>query len=436
MKQITILGTGYVGLVSGACFAEIGNQVIYTDIDHARIARLQEGEVPFYEPGLKELVKRNTAEGRIRFTCDVAVAIAVSEIIFIAVGTPMSPSGEADLTHIRAAAQTIGEHLNGYKVIVNKSTVPVGTGRWVHAVIQQHLKDPSIEFDVVANPEFLREGSAIFDCMHMDRAIIGTASPQASRIIEELHAPFGTTVFTTDRESAEMIKYASNAFLATKISFINAIAHICEGVDADVTKVAEGMGLDSRIGGKFLLAGLGFGGSCFPKDTHAIVHMAERVGYDFALMKAVIATNDQQRLVIVRKLEDIFVEIQGLNIAVLGLAFKPNTDDLRCAPSLDIISVLLALGAVVWAYDPVALEGARKQLSEEVTLCDDVYETVMDCDACLIVTEWNEVRNMDLAKVRNLMRTPIVIDGRNCFGLEVMKSHGFIYHSIGRAVVE
>ncbi len=436
MKQITIIGTGYVGLVSGACFAEIGNRVIYTDIDHARIARLEAGEIPFYEPGLKELVQHNTAEGRIRFTSDVAMAIAASEILFITVGTPMSPSGEADLTYIQAAAKTIGEHLNGYKVIVNKSTVPVGTGQLVRAVIQQHLKDPSIEFDVVSNPEFLREGSAISDCMKMDRAIIGEANTRASRIIEELHAPFGTTIYTTDLESAEMIKYASNAFLASKISFINAIAHICEGVGADVTKVAGGMGLDSRIGGKFLQAGLGFGGSCFPKDTHAIVHMAETVGYDFALMKAVIATNDQQRLVIVRKLEDIVGPIKGLKVAVLGLTFKPNTDDMRCAPSLDIISALLGLGAVVRAYDPVALEGARKLVGSEVALYDDVYEAVMDCDACLIVTEWREIRDMDLAKVRQLMRTPIVIDGRNCYDLEVMRTHGFIYHSIGRAVVK
>jgi len=433
MKKITVIGSGYVGLVSGACFAEIGNRVICCDVDPAKISMLQRGEVPIYEPGLQELIQQNADAERIFFTTEIGGAIEASDIIYIAVGTPMADNGEADLRYVREVAKTIGKHLNGYKVIVNKSTVPVGTGELVRKIVKENRVNRRIDFDVVSNPEFLREGSALSDCMNMDRAVIGATSDKAAKIIAELHAPFRTRIFTTSLESAEMIKYAANAFLATKISFINAIANICEQTGADVTHVAEGMGLDSRIGSKFLQAGLGYGGSCFPKDTFALTHIAEQAGYDFALLKSVIATNDRQRLIVLDKLKEALGSLQDKQIAVLGLAFKPNTDDMRYAPSLTIVPELLKQGATVRAYDPIAAEAAKKQLPESVQYEDSIEEALAGCDACLILTEWNEIVQMDLAKTRRLLRQPIVVDGRNCFSLQEMNKYGFLYHSIGRA---
>ncbi|BBI32101.1 UDP-glucose 6-dehydrogenase TuaD [Cohnella abietis] len=435
MQKIAVIGTGYVGLVSGTCFAEIGNRIICCDVDEVKINSLKRGVVPIYEPGLKELIDKNTAAGRLLFSSNVGEAIEASDIIYIAVGTPMSDTGEADMRYVKDVAKKIGEHLNGYKVIVNKSTVPVGTGELVRQIISNHRKYPTVHFDVVSNPEFLREGSAISDCMNMDRAVIGSTSDKAAKLIAELHAPFGTSIFQTDLESAEMIKYAANAFLATKISFINAIANICERVGADVTRVSEGMGLDSRIGGKFLQAGIGYGGSCFPKDTFALAHIADQSGYDFELLKAVIRTNDQQRLLVTDKLKQAIGSADGKRIAVLGLAFKPNTDDMRYAPSLSIIPELVELGASVRAFDPIAVESAKPLLPEEVQYFNTIEETLEGCDACIILTEWPEIVSMDLLKAKRLMKETVLIDGRNCIPQQSIQQHGFTYHSIGRRPV-
>jgi UDPglucose 6-dehydrogenase len=435
MRNIAVIGTGYVGLVSGTCFSHIGNKVTCCDIDEQKIEGLKKGIIPIYEPGLEELVKANVAEGRLDFTTNIAQAVQEAEIIYIAVGTPMSPTGEADLKYVVAAAQTIGEHLNGYKVIVNKSTVPVGTGRLVERIVREHLKDPSLEFDVVSNPEFLREGSAIADCMNMERAVIGARTDRAANIIAQLHEPFETNLFITDVESAEMIKYAANAFLATKISFINAIANICERVGADVTQVAAGMGMDSRIGSKYLQAGIGYGGSCFPKDTHALVQIAEKAGYDFQLLKSVIATNDRQRLVIIDKIEELLGDVEGKTIGILGLAFKPDTDDMREAPSLTIIPKLLSKGARIKAYDPIAADEARKHFGDSIRYEDDPYETIKNCDVCVILTEWQQVKSLDLDRAKRLLKQPVIVDGRNCFEPKMLRKKGFTYASIGRSVV-
>lgn len=435
MKKITVIGSGYVGLVSGTCFAEIGNRIICCDVDQTKITMLQRGEIPIYEPGLKELVSKNMEEERLFFTTEIGGAIEASDIIYIAVGTPMAENGEADLRYVQEVAKMIGKHLNGYKIVVNKSTVPVGTGALVQKIIRENRKNHLIDFDVVSNPEFLREGSAIYDCMNMDRAVIGATSEKAAKVISELHAPFQTRIFNTNVESAEMIKYAANAFLATKISFINAIANVCEHFGADVTQVAEGMGMDSRIGNKFLQAGIGYGGSCFPKDTFALTHIADQAGYDFTLLKSVIATNDRQRLIVLDKLQNALGSLNGKQIAVLGLAFKPNTDDMRYAPSLTIIPSLIRQGAAVRAYDPIAVEAAKTLLPTEVRYCESIERTIAGCDACVILTEWKEIIEMDLAKVRRLLRTPIIIDGRNCFSLESMNRYAFVYHSIGRPAI-
>ncbi|MGD6778625.1 UDP-glucose 6-dehydrogenase TuaD [Sutcliffiella horikoshii] len=434
MKRIAVMGTGYVGLVSGTCFAEVGHQVICCDIDETKINKLLNGEIPIYEPGLEEVVKRNIEEKRLTFTTDIPSAIRDSEVIYIGVGTPMAPSGEADLTYVKNVAKTIGENLNSYKVVVNKSTVPVGTGRLVASIIKENLQE-EMDFDVVSNPEFLREGSALYDTMNMERAVIGASSEKAAAIIKEVHEPFNTTIISTNIESAEMIKYASNAFLATKISFINDIANICERVGADVTKVAEGMGMDTRIGAKFLQAGIGYGGSCFPKDTQALVHIAEQVDYDFKLIKAVIETNQHQKMHIVRKLKDVFPSLKGKKISVLGLAFKPNTDDMRDSPSLDIIPALLELGAEVKAFDPIAIKEAKHHFADSITYSTDLHSTLDGADAAVILTDWKEVMEMDLSIAKQLLNNPILIDGRNCFDLKYAEEAGLIYHSIGRPQV-
>lgn len=435
MKRIAVMGTGYVGLVSGTCFAEIGNRVICCDIDEQKINNLKNGIIPIYEPGLEDLVKQNAAKGNLSFTTDIAAAIQDSDIVYIAVGTPMAETGEANLSYVDAVAKTIGENLNSYKVVVNKSTVPVGTGKRVYNIIQE-VSGGKQEFDVVSNPEFLREGSAIEDTMNMERAVIGASSEKAAGIIEELHAPFNTIILKSDLESAEMIKYASNAFLATKISFINDIANICEEIGADVTKVAEGMGLDSRIGKKFLNAGIGYGGSCFPKDTSALLHIASSVGYDFKLIRAVMETNDIQKSKVVKKIKDVFGDIEGKTFAILGLAFKPNTDDMRDAPSLEIIPELLNNGAKIKAFDAIAIDEAKKHFGDTIDYYDNIYEALSGADACIIVTDSAEVKELDLTKVKECLENPIVIDGRNIFDLNEAKKHSLIYHSIGRPIVE
>ncbi|WP_219835809.1 UDP-glucose/GDP-mannose dehydrogenase family protein [Paenibacillus sp. R14(2021)] len=435
MNKVAVIGTGYVGLVSGTCFAEIGNEVVCCDIDPIKIEKLNKGIIPIYEPGLGELIASNREANRLVFTTDINGAIQASDIVFIAVGTPMSSTGEADLTYVKAVAQTIGQNLNNYKVVVTKSTVPVGTGRMIAEIIEGNRPDPSIAFDVVSNPEFLREGTAIADCMNMERAIIGSTSQKASDIIAELHKPFNTTVFQTDLESAEMIKYAANAFLATKISFINEIANLCERLGADVSQVSIGVGLDSRIGSKFLQAGIGYGGSCFPKDTEALRYLASACNYDFRIINSVIGVNNSQRLVIMDKLQAALKDLEGKNIAVLGLSFKPATDDLRYAPSLDLIPLLIGNGASVRAYDPVSMLEASRHLPEQVEFGTDLYDTVKHADACVILTDWDEIKQMDFKRVHQLLGQPIIVDGRNCFTNETMQQNGFNYFSIGRAPV-
>jgi UDPglucose 6-dehydrogenase len=432
LKTIAMLGTGYVGLVTGTCFAEIGNRVICCDVDESKIENLKSGIVTIYEPGLEELIRSNVRRQRLSFTSDISSAIREADIVYIAVGTPMAETGESDLSYVKSAAQMIGMSMNRYKVVVIKSTVPVGTARMVADIIRANLANPGIPFDVVSNPEFLREGTAVDDCMNMERAVIGSRSDSAAMIIAELHEPFQTNILITDWESAEMIKYASNTFLATKISFINAIANICEQVGANVVDVAAGMGMDSRIGSKFLQAGIGYGGSCFPKDTHALVHIAAKAGYDFRLLKEVIAVNEQQKKVAVGKLKKIFGDLAGKKIAVLGLSYKPNTNDMRDAPSLTIIPMLLQEGARVKAFDPIATDEARRHFGASIEYGEDLYETLAGCDACLILTEWKVIREMDLDQFKLLMKQPVMVDGRNCFDPRMMKRLGIRYYSIGR----
>jgi UDPglucose 6-dehydrogenase len=435
MKKIAVIGTGYVGLVSGTCFADSGNQVTCCDIDQLKINELVQGIMPIYEPGLKELVQKNVRKGTLNFSANISQEIQEAEVILIAVGTPMTSSGKADLTYVKQVAKSIGENLNGYKVIVTKSTVPVGTGKLIESVIEKY-SIANHPFDVVSNPEFLREGTAIKDTMNMERAVIGTTSEKAFQIIEEMHQPFTSNIVKTSLETAEIIKYAANAFLATKISFINDIANICERVGADVTKVSEGIGLDSRIGNKFLQAGVGFGGSCFPKDTAALLHIAEDSGYDFKLIKAVIETNEGQRVQLVKKLIQALGSLHGKTISVLGLAFKPDTDDIRSSPALDIIPYLSEQGAIVKAYDPIAIVEAKKQIGYQCTYTEDIYEAINDTDACLILTDWKDVKSLDLPLVKQIMKQPLIVDGRNLFDLERMNHLGFTYLSVGRPAIQ
>jgi len=434
VKKIAVIGAGYVGLVSGTCFADAGNHVTCCDIDETKISNLLHGVMPIYEPGLKELVQKNVERGMLHFTSDISHAIIHAEVIYIAVGTPMKSNGEADLLYVKQVAKVIGENLNHYKVIVTKSTVPVGTGKQIESIIRHYSQNQHL-FDIVSNPEFLREGAAIKETMKMERAVIGTTSEKAYQIIAELHQPFTSKIVKTTVESAELIKYAANAFLATKISFINDIANICERVGADVTKVSEGIGLDSRIGRKFLQAGVGFGGSCFPKDTAALLQMSKAVGYDFKLIQAVMETNETQRVRIVEKLLTTVGSLEGKTISVLGLAFKPDTNDIRSSPALNIIPQLLNLGAKVKAYDPIAIEEAKKQLGYLCTYSENVYEVINQTDACIILTDWQEVKQLDLKRVKDLLNQPIMIDGRNLFEVDFMHQLGFTYLSVGRPAV-
>lgn len=428
--KIAVVGAGHVGLVTGACFADLGNTVICIDIDKDRIAGLKKNRMPYYEPGLEEIVKRNQSQGRLFFTTDLSLAVKKSEIIFIAVGTPPKDNGDADLTFVENVAKQIAISMNSYKLVVEKSTVPVETGKWVGHTISIHNKK-KVKFDVASNPEFLREGSAIKDFMHPDRVVLGVESNKAKEMLLELYKPLNAPILVTDINSAEIIKHASNSFLATKISFINAVANICECVKADVEKVAEGMGLDKRIGREFLNAGSGYGGFCFPKDVEAFIRLSEKLGYDFQLLRAVKDINESQKQMVVRKAEKLLWNIAGKVVGVLGLAFKPDTDDMRFAPSIDVINILQRDGADIKAFDPQAIENAQKIL-KDVKFCKDAYEVAKNADCLIIMTEWNQFKELDLSKIKRLMKQPVVIDGRNIYDPEKMKKMGFRYIGVGR----
>jgi UDPglucose 6-dehydrogenase len=429
MKKICVVGTGHVGLVTGACFADLGNQVTCLDIDAVKIAGLVQGVLPIYEPGLEELVRRNQRAGRLSFTTDYAKAVEGSRFIFVAVDTPSGSHGETEMKHIRSAAEAIGQVLTQPAIIVNKSTVPIGTGDLVAQIIQRTNGQAS--FSVVSNPEFLREGSAVSDFMNPDRIVLGSTDRQAAEEVAQLHAAFNCPIIITDLRTAEMIKYASNAFLATRVSFINEIAAICDELGADVKEVARGMGLDQRIGPGYLEAGLGYGGSCFPKDVQALAHMAAVHGLHPQLLRAVMDINQDQRRLVLQRLRQILGSLEGRTIGLLGLSFKPNTDDMREAASLEIIALLIQEGATVKAYDPEAMERA-KALVPEVHLCPDAYSVADGSDALVIVTEWNEFKQLDMDKIRSLLRYPVLIDGRNLFEVEEMEALGFIYCGVGR----
>jgi UDPglucose 6-dehydrogenase len=432
--NICVVGTGYVGLVTGAVFADLGNEVVCVDNDPEKIATLKAGRMPIYEPGLEEMVDRNVADGRLSFATDLAAAVRRSVIVFVTVGTPPGAGGQSDLTAVEDVAAGIGLAMERYTVVVNKSTVPVGTGDLVRDVIAKNQPRP-IPFDVVSNPEFLREGSAIEDTLRPDRIVIGAPTQQVAMTLLELYAPLERPMIITDVPSAEMIKYASNAFLATKISFINAIANICELAGADVTQVMKGMGLDPRIGSAFLQAGLGYGGSCFPKDTESLIHTAASLGYDFGLLRAVAEINRARVRHLVGKIETTLAPLSERVVAVLGLAFKPNTDDIRDAKSLEVIDLLVGRGACVRVYDPVAMPNSRKLLPPTVVYCESSYEAAAGADGLALVTEWNEFKLLNLERLRAVMRRPVVFDGRNIWEPERMRRLGFEYHTIGRRPV-
>lgn len=430
--KLAIIGTGYVGLVNGAGFANLGNDVICLDIDKAKIDQLSDGVMTIYEPGLEEICQRNLKTGRLTFTTDGIKAVQESDIIFICVGTPENEQQEADLTAVQAAAQTIGRYMNSYKIVVNKSTVPVGTADLVKKIIDQNQQE-KMEFDVVSNPEFLREGAAVKDFENPDRIVIGTDSKKAEEIMTSLYRSRARTdrpIMVTGIRSAEIIKYASNAMLATRISFMNQIAYLCEKTGADIKEVAKGMGFDGRIGPRFLQAGVGFGGSCFPKDVKALIGTLKQNDCDADLFEAVARINETQKNIAVEKLKSV-MEIKDRTIAVWGISFKPKTDDIREAPALIIIRALQKLGAKVHACDPVAIENAKKQL-DEVKFFENPYESIRDCDALIIATEWNEFRNLDMRAVKILLKNPIIIDGRNIYDPKEMRALGFEYMGIGR----
>lgn len=428
--NIAVIGTGYVGLVSGVCFSELGNRVICVDNNQDKVEMLNAGEVPIYEPGLQDLMVANKRAGKLSFTSDIAVAIRESDIIFIAVGTPSLPNGEANLGFVEQVAIEIGTHLESYKIVVTKSTVPVGTNDRVRELIQSISTQP---FDVASVPEFLREGSAVKDTLNPDRIVIGTDSERAIQALKKLHRPLTENLIVTDIRSAEMIKYASNAFLATKISFINEISNICEKVGADVTRVAEGMGYDKRIGSSFLKAGIGYGGSCFPKDTQALIQIAGQVDYDFRLLKSVVQVNQDQRFNVIRKLEEIFGTLSGRTIAIWGLAFKPDTDDVRDAPAIDIIRYLTEAGAVVKAYDPIATTNFRREVDAASIVWEETpLHAAKGADALCVLTEWKEFSQMNLMELASMMNEAIMIDGRNVYNKEQIKASGFQYYSVGR----
>jgi UDPglucose 6-dehydrogenase len=431
MRNIAVIGVGYVGLVTGACFSDLGNKVMALDINEERIENLKRCILPIYEPGLGEVVERNVAANRLNFTTSYTEALKDAEFVFICVGTPQGVDGEADLQYVRQAAESIAQHMDHRLIIINKSTVPVGTGDWVADIVRSTQPSP-IPFNVVSCPEFLREGSALQDFMNPDRTVLGSFERDAADEVARLHLPLRAPIVITDLRTAEMIKYASNAFLATKISFINEIANICEALGADVKEVSVGMGLDKRIGRFFLDAGIGYGGSCFPKDVKALKHMATVQGKHPQLLGSVIDINESQRREVIIKLRQILGDdLEGMRIGILGLAFKPNTDDMREAPSITIAELLDESGAVVKGYDPVAMKHA-KQMMPMLELCKDAYEVADGCDALVIITEWNEFKHLDMERIKAVMRRPVIIDGRNLYDPEMMKEYGFIYRGFGR----
>ncbi len=439
--KLAVIGSGYVGLTTGACFAEMGNQVICVDKDRAKIEMLLAGRVPIFEPGLEEMIHRNTVSGRISFTLDLAAAVQKSQIIFIAVGTPPEEDGSADLQHVLAAAREIAQSMNEPKIIVNKSTVPIGTADLVRNAIQEVLdgRALTLNFDVVSNPEFLKEGAALDDFMHPDRVVIGTDNPKAGETMRTLYAPFCRThdrVLIMGIRSAEMTKYAANALLATKISFINEISRLCDAYGADVSEVRNGIGSDTRIGYKFIYPGVGYGGSCFPKDIKALIHMAGKVGYNSHILKAVEEVNAAQKRVLVDKLVSHYgTDLSGKTFCVWGLAFKPQTDDMREAPSIVIIDALLKLNAKIRAYDPVAMQEAAKIFGENpsICLCEDEYSALEGSDGLLLITEWHQFRYPDFNRMAEIMRSKVIFDGRNLYSPGTVKELGFTYYGIGRS---
>ena len=431
--RIAVVGTGYVGLVAGTCFAESGNNVICVDIDEDKVRRLKDGIVPIYEPGLEELLRRNVHDGRLGFTTDYAAGIKGAEVVFIAVGTPPGEDGGADLKYVLAAARSIGANLTGYAVVVDKSTVPVGTARKVKAAMAETANHP---YDVVSNPEFLKEGAAIDDFLKPDRVVIGSESERAKKIMDELYSPFvrtGNPIIHTDIESAELTKYAANAMLATRISFMNEIANICNLVGANVNHVRAGIGTDARIGSRFLFSGCGYGGSCFPKDVKAIVKTAEEHGYEFEILKAVESVNERQKGVLFEKAKAHFKgDLAGKHFAVWGLAFKPNTDDMREAPSIVLCNQLKEAGATVTAFDPEAMDEAREHyLGDSINYAQRPMDALDGADALIIVTEWNEFRRPDFEVIRESLEHPVIIDGRNIYSRDVLEGLGFTYYAIG-----
>ncbi|MFH1619282.1 MAG: UDP-glucose/GDP-mannose dehydrogenase family protein [bacterium] len=433
-KNICVVGTGYVGLVSGACFAETGHRVVCVDSDKAKISALRKGKIPIYEPGLDAVVRRNVRAGRLFFCGSIAEGMfhrgAKAEVVVVAVGTPPRPDGSADLSAVEHVAQAVAENMRDYTIIVEKSTVPVETGDRIFRTVNRFNRK-RIPFDVVSNPEFLREGNAVGDFLKPDRVVLGVAAERAASVMKDVYAPLKAPVVITDIKSAELIKHASNSFLATKISYINAVANICEMTGANVEDVSNGMGLDKRIGAAFLKAGVGFGGFCFPKDLEAFYWIARNKGYDFQLLKAVKEINEGQKTWMLRKLEEELWNLEGKTVAVLGLAFKPDTDDMRFAPSIDIISGLKSRGVKVRAYDPVAMKRAKEVISG-IKYCRNVRECVRDADCAILVTEWAEFKNMDMRKIMLLLKHPIILDGRNLYDPAKMRKMGFTYKSVGR----
>lgn len=428
--KLAVIGTGYVGLVSGVCFAHKGNEVICVDLEQHKIDMLNRAESPIYEPGIEELIALNLEAGRLEFTSDLADAVRRSDIVILAVGTPSLANGEANLSYIEQAAADVGKAMNGYKIIMTKSTVPVGTNEKIKDVLARHT---SLSFDIVSAPEFLREGSAINDTLHPDRIIIGLDNTGLRETMVSLHQVFTDKIYVTDIRSAEMIKYASNAFLATKISFINEIANICEKVGADVTCVADGMGMDKRIGSSFLQAGIGYGGSCFPKDTNALIQIAGNVDYEFKLLKSVVEVNTDQRFMIVSKLRESLGQLHGVPIGIWGLAFKPNTDDIREAPALEIVETLIQAGAIVKLYDPIAMEKFKERVNHpNIVWCSSPQQAAEGSDAVCLLTDWEEFKNVNLVQLASILHKPVLIDGRNVFTEEQIQGSGLEYYSVGR----
>ncbi|SOC41233.1 UDP-glucose dehydrogenase family protein [Salinicoccus kekensis] len=429
--DIAVIGTGYVGLVTGACLAEVGNRVTCIDIDEEKVATLKQGISPIYEAGLEELLRENISRSRLDFTTDYEEGLAGKDIVYIAVGTPQNDDGSADLTAVEAVCRSLSRHLTQDVIIVTKSTVPVGTNEYIKALIEEDLEG-DVTINIASNPEFLRQGSAVHDTFNGDRIVIGADSPEVLDVLETVNEGFGLPIVRTNLRSAEMIKYASNAFLATKISFINEMANLSERIGANIDDVSRGMGMDRRIGEAFLNAGIGYGGSCFPKDTRAIISVAREASYDMQILENVVDSNERQRGIIVDKVMDRFQSIKGKKVAVLGLAFKPNTDDVREAPSISVIEKLLGEGAEVHTFDPAAMENARKVLPEGVHYTDSIEAAVKNAEIAIILTEWKEIKEFPIEKYEALMANPVVFDGRNCFTLEEVAGTGVEYHSIGR----